>query len=290
MSDDLKDEISAIEAIYPDCIQKITPLIYKLRVPQHEHIIFKMSFPFKYPAEKPSILDVTCEDRTEGYDERYLRKLFQEVLDSTFQQGVVVVFDFFTELDGILYNEGDEEVANEDHWEEEGQKEAVVDSGTYIYSEEAEKAKARSKAKTTAKGKLVAKVDPLAGWSVSEVIKDRKSTFVGFAREVHSVEEVNKAIDDLSQDSKIAKATHMMRAYRIGDANSSAVYEDCDDDGEAASGSRLLHLLSLMDAWNVLVVVVRWFGGVHLGPVRFRHINECARDALVKGELVEKRR
>lgn len=79
-----------------------------------------------------------------------------------------------------------------------------------------------------------------------------------------------------------------MRAYRIKKENSDVIFEDCEDDGEAASGSRLLHLLNLMDAWDVYVVVARWFGGVHIGPVRFRHINECARDALVSGNLVQR--
>ena len=47
---------------------------------------------------------------------------------------------------------------------------------------------------------------------------------------------------------------------------------DNDDDGEATSGQKLAGLLELMGANNVLVVVSRWFGGVHLGPARFKHI------------------
>lgn len=42
----------------------------------------------------------------------------------------------------------------------------------------------------------------------------------------------------------------------------------------------------MMDAWNVIVVVSRWFGGTHIGPDRFKHINTAARDAVVKGEFV----
>ena len=56
-------------------------------------------------------------------------------------------------------------------------------------------------------------------------------------------------------------------------------YQDYDDDGESAAGGRLLHLLQLMDVWNVVVVVTRWYGGVHLGPDRFRLINAAAREA-----------
>ena len=43
----------------------------------------------------------------------------------------------------------------------------------------------------------------------------------------------------------------------------------------------------MMDAWNVIVVVSRWFGGTHIGPDRFKHINTAARDAVLKGEFVD---
>jgi len=37
------------------------------------------------------------------------------------------------------------------------------------------------------------------------------------------------------------------------------------------------------DVNNVLVVVTRIFGGIHLGPDRFKHINQAARNALEVG-------
>lgn len=56
--------------------------------------------------------------------------------------------------------------------------------------------------------------------------------------------------------------------------------QDYDDDGESAAGGRLLKLLALVGAENVAVVVSRWFGGVLLGPARFTHINNAARQLL----------
>lgn len=41
-----------------------------------------------------------------------------------------------------------------------------------------------------------------------------------------------------------------------------------------------------MDAWNVIVVVSRWFGGTHIGPDRFKHINSVAREVVIKGNFV----
>ena len=37
---------------------------------------------------------------------------------------------------------------------------------------------------------------------------------------------------------------------------------------------------------NVLIVVTRWYGGIHLGPDRFKHINERALTLLKSLNLV----
>lgn len=85
------------------------------------------------------------------------------------------------------------------------------------------------------------------------------------------------------------------------------LFIDNDDDGETAAGGRLLHLLQLVDARNVIVIVSRWYGGIQLGPGnffyflclfaftclhhtkhciysidRFKDINNVARDLLEK--------
>lgn len=67
------------------------------------------------------------------------------------------------------------------------------------------------------------------------------------------------------------------------ESRSEITYQDCDDDGETAAGGRLLHLLQVMNVWDVLVVVSRWYGGIKLGPDRFSIINKVAREAIVKG-------
>lgn len=56
--------------------------------------------------------------------------------------------------------------------------------------------------------------------------------------------------------------------------------QDYDDDGEDAAGGRLLHLLQILDVKDLVVIVTRWYGGVHLGPARFTHINNAARTLL----------
>lgn len=46
-------------------------------------------------------------------------------------------------------------------------------------------------------------------------------------------------------------------------------------------------MLDILELEDVLVVVTRWFGGIHLGPDRFKHINQAARDALELGGLLD---
>ncbi|KAI9596173.1 ribosomal protein S5 domain 2-type protein [Syncephalis fuscata] len=112
-----------------------------------------------------------------------------------------------------------------------------------------------------------------------EPIIDRKSTFIAHLATIHSTNDVDRVINTLLMDRKIARATHNISAYRIL-LPSSHVLQDCNDDGETAAGSRLLHLLQIVDARNVVVVVSRWYGGIQLGPDRFKHINNAARQLL----------
>ncbi|KAJ1653476.1 hypothetical protein IWQ61_006403 [Dispira simplex] len=120
------------------------------------------------------------------------------------------------------------------------------------------------------------------------LIEDRHSVFVAHVSRVHSVPEAQYVVWQLLQDRKIAKAAHNIVAYRIQPDNGPWI-QDYDDDGETAAGGRLLHLLQLLEMRNVLVVVTRWYGGIQLGPDRFKHINNSARRTLESaGFLVPK--
>nr|XP_019008726.1 uncharacterized protein I206_06408 [Kwoniella pini CBS 10737]OCF47507.1 hypothetical protein I206_06408 [Kwoniella pini CBS 10737] len=122
----------------------------------------------------------------------------------------------------------------------------------------------------------------------SNPIIDRKSTFIGHSIKISNEKEIPLLINELLNDKKIAKAAHpAIFAYRlVKDSGGPAgkIYNtDYDDDGETAAGSRLKHLLEILELENVLIVVTRWFGGIQLGPDRFKHINQAARDALELG-------
>lgn len=127
-----------------------------------------------------------------------------------------------------------------------------------------------------------------------ESVVDRKSVFQGHSAAVFKVEHIPIVLSKLKENKKIENAFHNMWAYRI-DKNdpearvagkSASIIQDCDDDGEQAAGGRMLTLLQILNVVNVMVVVTRWYGGIQLGPARFKHINNAARDSLVKGGFV----
>lgn len=87
-------------------------------------------------------------------------------------------------------------------------------------------------------------------------------------------------------DHRIAKAAHPIINAWTCEVND-VVHADNDDNGETAAGGRLAHLLRILGVDDVLVVVTRYFGGIHLGPDRFKHINQAARNALEKGGFLD---
>ncbi|RDB19981.1 Protein IMPACT-B [Hypsizygus marmoreus] len=120
----------------------------------------------------------------------------------------------------------------------------------------------------------------------AEPITDRKSAFVGRACRISHPSEVPLVLNHLMTDRRISRAAHpIINAWRcqVG----TVLHQDNDDDGETAAGGRLAHLLQILEVNNVLVIVTRYFGGIHLGPDRFKHINQAARNALELGGFLD---
>jgi len=122
---------------------------------------------------------------------------------------------------------------------------------------------------------------PLPRIVAGEAVTDRKSRFQAHAAVVHSVAEADAVFAALLEDKRIAEATHNIRAYKIAHGRDAAqVDEQRFDDGETGAGDKLLFLLDSRGEFEVVVVVSRWYGGIHLGPDRFKHITNVARAVL----------
>ncbi len=121
--------------------------------------------------------------------------------------------------------------------------------------------------------------------SASEgIYKDKGSKFLAFAYPVSNEEEVKEKVDSLRK--KYFDARHHCYAYRLG---SDGERYRANDDGEPANsaGKPILGQLVSYGVTNVLVVVVRYFGGILLGVGGLvQAYKQATADALANAEIV----
>jgi len=92
--------------------------------------------------------------------------------------------------------------------------------------------------------------------------KDRGSKFIAFAFPIAKVNEFKEKLDNVKKQHP--KATHHCFAYRLGeDRNTYRVSDDGEPSGTA--GRPILGQIDSNQLTNVLVIVVRYFGGTLLG-------------------------
>lgn len=114
-----------------------------------------------------------------------------------------------------------------------------------------------------------------------EAIADRRSKFVAHMAPVRSERDVRLVLDFLRSQRSIAAAAHpTIHAYRFTDGNG-VLQRNHDDDGEHGAASRVAFLMEQLNVDGYIVVVTRWFGGILLGPDRFKHIMEVAKNIML---------
>ena len=92
----------------------------------------------------------------------------------------------------------------------------------------------------------------------------KRSRFIGIGCPVSSPEEAAATLEELRRE--FPDATHHCSAYLLGDPGNSS-HMRADDDGEPAgtAGKPMLNVLRHKNVGDVLLVVVRYFGGIKLG-------------------------
>ncbi|KAK0728191.1 ribosomal protein S5 domain 2-type protein [Lasiosphaeria miniovina] len=289
MSEELLDEIEAINSIYGE--DTLTPYpssdtpdsgIYILRLPPLDPSpdpesgstsSLRLQFPAGYPAAAPPAVVGTHSSSggsKRGAAARDLQ-LFRGAVAAVYAPGQVCLFDAFERFKedaaasaAAVHRDDDQEGEEESAVTEEEEQPAGSHGGNGEDENE----------------------DEAAPWVISDPVVELKSTFVARCAAASSPAQAARYIRHLlASDRRVRGATHNMTAWRIRGAGG-ATFQDCDDDGETAAGGRLLHLMQLMDLWDTVVVVTRWYGGQKLGPRRFALINTAARDAFVKAGLV----
>lgn len=116
--------------------------------------------------------------------------------------------------------------------------------------------------------------------------KDNGSKFLAFAFPVETEAQIKTHVDALKKT--YFDARHHCYAYRLG--HTGAQWR-ANDDGEPSSsaGRPILGQLLSNELSDILVVVVRYFGGIKLGiPGLIRAYKESTLDALQQATIVEK--
>ncbi len=116
--------------------------------------------------------------------------------------------------------------------------------------------------------------------------KDRGSQFLAYAYPLSSVEEFKLKLKALKEEHH--KAVHHCFAYRLGvDGNTFLVSDDGEPSGSA--GRPILGQIDSKELTNVLIIVVRYFGGTLLGvPGLINAYKTAAALALQTTPIVQK--
>lgn len=120
--------------------------------------------------------------------------------------------------------------------------------------------------------------------SASEgIFRDKGSKFIAYAYPISSEEEVKPLIAALRAEH--AKARHFCYAYRLTPDRS--VFR-INDDGEPSgtAGRPILNCLLSEDVTNILVVVVRYFGGTLLGVPGLINAYKTASVEAIKAAII----
>ena len=118
------------------------------------------------------------------------------------------------------------------------------------------------------------------------LFKDNGSRFIAFAFPVETPDQVKEIVDSLKKEYHDAR--HHCYAYRLGYQGD--VFR-ANDDGEpsGSAGRPILGQIDSLGLSDILVVVVRYFGGIKLGiPGLIRAYKTSTADALAAATVIEK--
>lgn len=122
--------------------------------------------------------------------------------------------------------------------------------------------------------------------SPETLYKEKNSKFFGFAFPITTEEEVKIHIEKLKKEHFSAR--HWCYAYQLG---TTKIQYRANDDGEPnnSAGMPIYGQIQSFDVTNILIVVVRYFGGVKLGVGGLiSAYRESAKMALEASSIIEK--
>ncbi len=112
-------------------------------------------------------------------------------------------------------------------------------------------------------------------FQIEDVLRDRGSRYAVSGGPVAGREGVAAFLAELKRSKKFAKATHNTWAVVLSDGGPVK-----NDDGEAGAAAVILKMIEREGLVDHIIVVTRWYGGVHLGGDRFAHVVASVRAYL----------
>lgn len=116
--------------------------------------------------------------------------------------------------------------------------------------------------------------------------KEKNSKFFGYAFPVEKEDEIKTILEQVKKEHHTAR--HWCYAFQIG---TTTLYHRTNDDGEPSNtaGAPIFGQIQSFDLTNILIIVVRYFGGVKLGVGGLiTAYRESAKMALEEADIIEK--
>ncbi len=118
------------------------------------------------------------------------------------------------------------------------------------------------------------------------IFRDRASKFIGLAIPVNNEQEMKQELEKIRK--KYYDATHHCYAFRLGSDKTVFRFND-DGEPSGTAGRPIFGQIQSKDVTNVMVVVVRYYGGTKLGiPGLINAYKTAAKEALENNRIVEK--
>ena len=109
-------------------------------------------------------------------------------------------------------------------------------------------------------------------YTIDHVLTDKGSKYAVSGGRAASKADALKLVATLKRNKKFAKATHNTWGLLLADGTPIK-----NDDGETGAGMVIIRMLEHEQLFDTCIIVTRWYGGVHLGGDRFRHVGACVK-------------
>jgi len=115
------------------------------------------------------------------------------------------------------------------------------------------------------------------------IYKEKGSKFIAYAYPINKEEDVLRILKEVKKEHHSAR--HHCYAYSIGAYREKIRYND-DGEPNGTAGKPIINQIVSFDLTNVLVVVVRYFGGILLGTGGLTHAYKIATFEALKNAII----